>query len=458
MKYLPVLVAVLAGTADAQPSPSPEPPPEAEAAPTPVEPAAPPAPVLDAAALDHAIDARLDARKQATKPTAGWADGFFLQSEDGKTKVKVGGYIQFDGRYFPGDTDDPHVDQFAFRSIRLELLGTLYDHYDFRFLPDFAGGRLVVQEAYTDIRYSNLVKVRIGKFKVPFGLERLQPEIATTFAERGLPTLLVPNRDLGIQVFGELARGRVEYQVGVFNGVADGQSGDGDVSDDKELAARIFVKPFVTGGPLKGLGVGGAVTWGDKLGTVASPDVLSYRTQGQNTFFAYKVGTTLADTVIADGEHWRGTVQGHYYTGPFGLLAEWVRSRQKVALAGTHQRVAVDAWQAVAQWVVTGDDATFKSVSPKHPFDPAKGQWGAVDLAARIGELRLPAAEVYPLGLADPTKSAHQAWSFGAGADWFPNKNLRIVLDYEHTWYDRGAKMGDKPAEDSIVGRLQTVF
>ncbi len=473
--------SLLGGAARAQPAPAPpdgtaapqaapEPPAPPVPAPAPALPAPPPlspspnATTTDDAsarfrpAADDELDRRIDERL-ARRPSAGWKDAFFVQSEDGSSRLKVGGFIQFDGRYFIGDDNDPHVDQFAFRSIRPDLNGTLFDHYDFRILPDFAGGKLVLQEAYTDIRYSNAFKIRVGKFKVPFGLERLQLEVATTFTERGLPTQVAPNRDLGVQIFGELADSIVEYQVGVFNGVADGQSGDGDVSDDKELAARVFVKPFVTtAGPLRGLGVGGAVTYGDKLGTLASPDVALFKTQGQNTFFSYKVGTTLADTAIADGDHFRATVQGYYYVGPVGILAEWVRSRQKVAINGNHERVEVKAWQALAQWVITGEDATFKSVTPRHPFDPAKGQWGAFDVAARIGELTLPGAEVYPLGLADPTKSANQAWSATGGVDWFLNHNIRIALDYDHVWYNRGAKLGNKADEDSIVGRFQTVF
>jgi phosphate-selective porin OprO/OprP len=245
----------------------------------------------------------------------------------------------------------------------------------------------------------------------------------------------------------------------VFNGVADGQSGDGDVSDDKELAVRVFVKPFAAGGPLvKELGVGAAATYGDKAGNLASPDVALFKTQGQTTFFTYKVGTTLLDTVIADGPHWRATGQGHYYAGPLGVLAEYVRSRQKVAINGTHQWVAIDAWQATGQWVITGGDASYKGVAPSKPFDPHHGQWGAVDVAARIAELRMSGAEVYPLGFADPAKSAHKAWSAGGGVDWFLNKNVRFVLDFERTWYDRGAKAGNKPSESSLVGRVQTLF
>jgi len=422
--------------------------------------ATPPAtPPLDAAAIEKLVDARVEDRLARQPKTAGWKDGFFVQTPDGGTRLKIGGFTQFDGRFFVNDDTDPHVDQFGFRSIRPDLQGTLFEHYDFRLLPDFAGGKIVLQDAYADVHYGDAVKFRFGKFKVPFGLERLQAEVNTTFVERGLTSQIAPNRDLGVQVFGELAHGALAYQLGVFNGVADGQSGDGDVSDDKEVAARVFVKPFATGGPLlKELGIGVAATYGDKTGTLASPDVAAFKTQGQTTFFAYKAGTTVMDTVLADGPHWRATGQGHYYAGPIGVLAEYMRSRQKVALDGTHQWVAIDAWQAIGQWVITGGDASYKSVAPTRPFDPQKGQWGAVDVAARIGQLRLPGAAVYPLGLADPTKSAHQAWSAGGGVDWFPNKNLRFVLDFERTWYDRGAKVGDKPAESSLVGRVQTIF
>jgi len=460
---------LLSGTALAQPAPvvagtSTEPPAEAppvEATTTiTTEPVAVPtvvaSPGLDAAQVNALIDERLAARKD----TAGFKDGFFVQTTDAKTKLKIGGFTQFDGRFFVAEGDDPHTDTFGFRSIRPDLQGTLFEHFDFRLLPDFAGAKIVLQDVYADIHYTDVVKVRFGKFKVPFGLERLQGETNTLFVERGLPTQLAPNRDLGVQVFGEFKKGTLAYQVGVFNGVADGQSGDGDVSDDKEVAARVFVKPFAASGDARiaELGIGGAVTYGDKLGTLASTDVASFKTQGQTTFFAYKTGTTLMDTVVADGKHWRATGQASYYTGPIGLLAEYVRSAQEVVLDGTHQKVVFDSWQASAQWVITGDKATYKSVTPDKPLDPAKGQWGAFDIGARIGELRAVDGDVFDNGYADKTKSARRAWSAGGGANWYPNRNFRFVVDYERTWYTLGGKTGDRATENSIVGRVQTVF
>ena len=41
------------------------------------------------------------------------------------------------------------------------------------------------------------------------------------FMERALPNALVPNRDVGVQVLGDIKGGLVSYLGGVMNGVAD---------------------------------------------------------------------------------------------------------------------------------------------------------------------------------------------------------------------------------------------
>jgi phosphate-selective porin OprO/OprP len=454
-----MMIVLVGSSAVAQPtSPTQAPPPAqppvaaAEAAP-----AAEPAPALDAAEVTKLVEAKL-----ADQPKlAGWKDGFYIQSADKAHKLKIGGFIQFDGRMFFNDEDDKKIDQIAFRSVRPSLDGTVFDHFDFKLVPDFAGSRIVLQDAWVDIRFSDKIKFRFGKFTVPFGLERLQGQTALTFVERGLPSLLTPNRDNGALVFGELGGGAASYQVGVYNGVAEGGSGDGDTSDDKEMSARVFFKPLP--GAFKELGFGGAVTYGDKAGTIAAPDVTSaFRTQGQTTIFGYKVGSTLSDTVVADGKHWRATGGGYYYYGPFGVMAEYVRTRQRSVMAGTHEWIAMDSWQVLGQWVVTGGKASYKSVTPAKPFDPKLGQIGEISIAARLGEIRMPDARAFDIGFMDATKSARRAWSAGGGLDWFMNRNIRLTVDVEHTWFTLGAKgetgATDRAAETSLVSRVQASF
>ena len=104
------------------------------------DPAPPPAPVAKPAIDPALIQAIVDERIAAAPKTAGWDDGFFVRTTDGTTSIHIGGYTQFDSRFFADDAADPHTDQFGFRSIRPELKGTVFEHYDFRLLPDFAGG------------------------------------------------------------------------------------------------------------------------------------------------------------------------------------------------------------------------------------------------------------------------------------------------------------------------------
>src|SRR5258708_7733076 len=115
--------------------------------------------MTDAAARSISLVIALAAGRAGAEPTAaiaGWDDGFFLRTADGASRVSLGGYSQFDGRFFIDDGADPHVDQFGFRSIRPELKGTVLDHYDFRVLPDFAAGAIALQDAYVDVRFTEV--------------------------------------------------------------------------------------------------------------------------------------------------------------------------------------------------------------------------------------------------------------------------------------------------------------
>ena len=117
----------------------------------------------------------------------------------------------------------------------------------------------------------------MGKFKSPVGLERLQSATALAFVERAYPTALVPNRDVGVMLHGNLAGGVVAYAAGVFNGAPDGGSVDLDLADGKDVAGRLFLSPFKRGGgALEGLGFGIAGTTGKQTGALPA-----YRSGGQ---------------------------------------------------------------------------------------------------------------------------------------------------------------------------------
>ena len=364
--------------------------------------------------------------KQTATVSAG-ADGFALKSNDGAFQLKLRGLLHADSRWFFDSNNPTGDDTFTLRRARPFIEGTVFNLFDFRFMPDFAGGRTVIQDAYVDARFLPWLQVKGGKFKTPFGIERLQSASAIRFVKRALPNNLVPNRDIGGELHGELGGGAFSYSLAGLNGVNDGRSSDdiGDIDNnvDKDFAGRIFAHPFLNMSivPLQGLGFGFAASYVDAGGSPDGPNLPNYRTSGQQRFFAYR-GTTFSN-----GERLRLSPQGYYYYGPFGLLWEYVNVAQDVArdIDGVTRSddLSHDAWQIAASYVLTGEESTYKGVKPNRPFSFQSGTFGAFELKARYSELSLD-EDTFAGGddsFADPTSAAQQARAFAVGLNWYLN-------------------------------------
>jgi len=217
-----------------------------------------------------AADSAVAAARDRQTATANAKDGFSIKSADGKYSLRFRGYIQSDGRFFPNSEAVPAVDNLLIRRARPIIEAAVGKYFEFRLMPDFGGTAPAIFDAYWDGKFAPEFTVRAGKFKPPVGLERLQSATDVVFAERGLPTNLVPSRDIGLQFSGDISEGLFAYQIGVFNGVPDLANGGDDLSDAKDFAGRVFIQPFKSGS-FRPLGLGFAASTGLERGsTIAS--------------------------------------------------------------------------------------------------------------------------------------------------------------------------------------------
>lgn len=467
--------------------------------------------------------------KKETPVVKASSSGFSFSSADGQNEIKFRGIVQADHRnYFDGANDvrgrtnnragslNPAAgfhdaeDSSLLRRVRPTIEGKVAGKYGFRFTPDFGNGNATVVDAYVEANLAPEFNIRAGKFKSFVGLERLQSAADTKFIERSYVTnAILPNRDLGFALYGDVLDKKLNYALGVVNGVADGGniSTGTEFTGEREYTARVFTTPFVDqANALSGLGFGLGATYTDFTGernldftNTSSADATrnglpSYVTEGQNTFFRY------GSAAVADGKRFRISPQAYYYYGPFGVLAEYARVDQDVSLlttttgndstiirAGTNKKLTHDAWEIAASYLLTGEDASFKGVKPNRDFDLDKGGWGAWELVARYSEINLDndtfknqagqyAAEGTTItsAYADLTKSARSAKSWVAGVNWYLNQNARISLNYAHTSFDGGAlaeglpqatsnnasgsNVRDREEEDALLARFQVAF
>jgi phosphate-selective porin OprO/OprP len=366
--------------------------------------------------------------------------GFSLKSED--YEFRFNGLVQLDGRWFTGESVPQSGDTFTFRRVRPTFQGTLGSLVGYRLTPEFAGSSASIVDAYIDLKFNPAATLRAGKVKGPVGLERLQSGSAIAFVERGLPTELAPNREIGVQLQGALVGKTLQYVVGVYNGTRDGEdSGATDNNGRKEVAARLFFEPT------PGIGFGIAGSHGSKRGATESPR--NYSTPDRRTGISYTAGTTY------DGDATRISPQGYLYRGPFGLLGEYIVSTQELTSANDRGEISNNAWQVVASYVLTGEAASFGGVKPKTPLQASKSGWGAFEVTARIGALQVD-DEGVDLGFFEAT-GVETIENAAIGINWYLNSNVKAVLNYNQTSFSNFSGP-DREDEKSVFTRLQLSF
>ena len=416
-------------------------------------------------------DAGISAKRLKAAPTVSvGAGGLTVQSADTNFVMHIRGYVQADNRYYPDkQAAGTSSDTFLLRRVRPVFEGTVYGMFDYKMMLDFpsgtvptAGNNAFIQDVYMNARFAPEFQVQVGKFKGPIGLERLQSARNLLFVERGYPTELVPNRDIGAMVQGELFDSRLSYAAGIFNGDGDGGSDDIETSDnEKDFEGRVFANPFrnLKSGWLNGLGIGIAGSYGRQEGPPRP-----YTSMGQKNFFSYYT-TAGAGTpnVLADGDHWRIVPQAYYYIGPFGIFGEYALSSQQLRQAGGGLGAGREAqmfnrgWEVSASYIFTGEENSWSPLVPKHPVSLAERGWGAWEVAARAGQLTLDQA-AFPI-FASSTLSAHQATSWGVGLNWHLNRNIKVNLDYDQTYFSGGSGTAfTAKGEKVVMTRVQFTF
>jgi phosphate-selective porin OprO/OprP len=421
--------------------------------------------------------------------TADEKSGFSLRSGEGTFVLRLHAQLQLDGRWFLNDGAlSDAADTFLVRRMRPSLDGTVRKRMDFKFVPDFAGGTTQVFDAYLDVHPVAWLRFRVGKFKTPLGLERLQQDQDLPFMERALTQNLTSQRDVGISVWGEIAGAIVTYNLAILNGSPDGSIQDVDANHAKDFAGRLLIQPFKAE-PLRRFGAVGlhfGASTGNRFGQPTAPQLPSFKSGGQNTFFAYLLPSVAADPTGA------GTPFAHlresrlnpglfYYVGPVGLLSEYVWSRQEVQLGGTTATLTNQAVHGTLSFVVGGRNG-YDGATPTNSLNPARGTWGALEIAGRWNYLKVGdaafgnPADATVAVFADRKKSASQAQGWAGALTYVPSRLFRVTVNFERTTFTGGSSVStmafdpttmkattttsvvDRRTENALLARTQIYF
>ncbi len=401
--------------------------------------------------------------KTDKKVEIGYKDGFYIKTKDNNFKIKLGGRVNFDGKFFINN-DHPKKNDLFLRRARIGVSGTFYRHYDFKVETDFAKSGASLKDGYLNFGFFPEYQLKVGQFKVPFSLESVSSSLWMDFIERSIiASNLTPGRDYGIMLHGNPFAGKLHYGIGIFDGTRANKS---DNDDDKDVALRIALSPFKDSGNilLKNLYIGGSMTYGHhRFFYPSDKDYLwnkgSFRTYGGTKFFEF------SDDIKQKGKMARYGEEFFWAVGPLSLQGEWLKMDfgNMINSFGKVHNLSIKGGYLNIGYFITGERRILKNgklsrIRPKYSFIPHKKKaWGAIELALRYDYMKFD-DDFFKYGFSDASIYTDRVEGFTLGINWFLNPVTLVRLNYSHVDFDDYVKEADDNKEDVILGRFQIVW
>jgi phosphate-selective porin OprO/OprP len=144
-------------------------------------------------------------------------------------------------------TSGPERDSFRVRRMKTKMDGWAYTkNLQYELQLNFADSSNVLEDANVNYDFTGGEKaamIKLGQYKVPFGRQELTSSGSQQFVDRSaVSNTFARGRDIGVQLWGTPAGGKLDWRVGVFNG--GGRTISRNDNDDLQVNARLQWAPF----------------------------------------------------------------------------------------------------------------------------------------------------------------------------------------------------------------------
>ncbi len=410
-----------------------------------------------------------DVRKEATATTVSLANGRpTISTADGAFTASFRGVFQLDAAHYDQDAAGPLATDFRrgsygdasendhardlsdganFRRARIGIEGKAFGAFDYNFLYDFGGsgteeaGKISAAWVQYGFPVANL-KLRIGAFSPPSGLEEAVSTNGSLFVERASPseTVRAIAAGDGRTAVALLAGGDNWTGTAAITGNIIGTS---SFDEQTAFVGRLTYVPFRRDDSLIHVGVNTSIVFNPAAGgpdVTGAPATTNIRLRDRPEIRVD--GTRLIDTgnIDADGLTAIGAEFGAQWKN---LYVQTEYFDIDVDRKGALSDPDFSGWYAQAGWTITGEPrrysaGTFDAPRPAKPFDLKKGTWGAWELGLRYSVLDLNYLAGSP-GTA-PVASAIRGGEqeiFTLGLNWYVNNVLRFQAAFQDVSVDR---------------------
>jgi phosphate-selective porin OprO/OprP len=403
-----------------------------------------------------------------------------ISSPDGKFKVALRTLVQFDAAHYdvsPLTASNNLSSGADFRRARLGLDFTAYGDWNGAIWADFGGRGVetpVLNQAW--IEYAGwktkdfAARLRIGAWSTPTNLEDGTGAAEQLFPERAAVSEL--QRGLaggdGRSSVGAFFNGKAWYFGGVLTGDVVGAPAAAEFGEQKGYIVRAAIDP-IHGKDYDvhiGANVSGII---DPANTSATPGVpaqaVRLRERPETSVDNNSIRLVDTGNIASDGLTSYG-LEGGASWGPLYVAGEWTHFDVSRTSAGSPFNPSFSGWYVQGSWTLTGErrvwssgNGGFSGIRPRNNFDPAAGNWGALELAGRYDVLNLDdhagvAGAATPLG---GIRGGEQKVT-SVGLNWYPNAVFKFQLDFQNVDVNRLSAAGVQIGENVKIYTLRSQF
>lgn len=427
---------------------------------------------VNEAKLDGAKQDKAEAERDKVRLTLTYNDGFKLKTPDGRFSMHVHGQLIYDNIV----RVDQRGDELGTGGSRggtkmgrtyLGVEGTLYTYWRFIVSGEYHvgdGGVTALRTNWIENRYLGPAAIlRVGQMPTPFGLEGFtQDKFNKPIGRSMVARFFNPQYGIGWQLRGSVADGRLAYWLMAANG--DWKARE-DSQKGKKFFARLLARPFrTTRSALAGLHIAGSYNEG-RIDRIAPTDENFAGTSVQTVPGTAVI--TYASDVLVDGRIRRIGVDSGWTLGSFGIWGEWTYFLQEVSqpistVENRRREVEWTAGQVTVAYLLTGEEQTFGRINPLKNAGESDG-YGAWELVGRYDTIDHDQGEASELF----ETRADRVEQITAGLNWYPNRMVKLSLQWQHAWWSRGRvteNIGDialrsQPNyEHTVILRVQLEF
>jgi phosphate-selective porin len=339
--------------------------------------------------------------------------------------------------------------EFSVDRRRVGVEGRLFRIVGFEIEGDLGDRDQPWRDVFAELRKWRAVRVKGGRFKIPFGQERLTSIAELDFINRSLASeALTPGRDTGVQVHGRIGDGILTYMAGAFEHDGDVSRKGTDEPGDRTGAFTMTVAPFAKAGtsPLEHLEFGIAATVGDVP-------------EGLNGLRARSVGgyEAIAPHFVS-GRRVRMGAHAGWVNGRIGIRGEFLEVRDErkgQGLGGEDLPNVIGRGSYVSgTWFLVG---ALKGSAPKRGLNA--GGPGAIQIGARTEWLSFSSAGAFGEPFRNqraPNILRNDLRSSTLGVNWFPIRFVKLQFNLVREQFGDRERHPD-PARAAVFSRVFSI-